>query len=114
MTLRKNLRGEMGMDVDEDEDGTQRPKQVEDYGIEVDFSSLENDDREVGQDLLSPVALSKLTSPLQDGSAEAGAEFDVSIAKLTNEIERMAPNMKAMERFVWIVSISYLISIISP
>ena len=39
------------MDVDEDEDGTQRPKEVEDYGIEVDFSLLENDDREVSENL---------------------------------------------------------------
>jgi structural maintenance of chromosome 1 len=35
------------MDVDEDEDGTQRPKTVQDYGIEVDFSLLEDDERQV-------------------------------------------------------------------
>ncbi|KAF8587801.1 condensin complex subunit SMC1 [Ramaria rubella] len=77
--MEENLRGDVAMDVDEDEDGTQRPKQVQDYGIEVDFSLLESDERE-------------------DGSADAGAEFDSSIAKLNSEIERMAPNMKAMER----------------
>ena len=44
---------------------------------------------------------------LKDGSADAGAEFDSSIAKLSSEIERMAPNMKAMERFVHYRQIFY-------
>lgn len=35
---------------------------------------------------------------MQDGSAETAAEFDAAITKLNAEIERMAPNMKAMER----------------
>lgn len=35
------------MDVDEDDDGTQHAKRVLDYGIEVDFSQLEDDEREV-------------------------------------------------------------------
>ena len=35
------------MDVDEEEDATVRPKQINDYGIEVDFESLDDDDREV-------------------------------------------------------------------
>ncbi len=35
------------MDVDEDEDGTQGPKRVPDYGIEVDFSSIEDEEEEV-------------------------------------------------------------------
>ncbi|KAK0192896.1 hypothetical protein F5146DRAFT_522977 [Armillaria mellea] len=62
-----------------DEDGTQQPKRVDDFGIEVDFESLDDDERE-------------------DGSAEALAQFDASISKLSGEIERMAPNLKAMER----------------
>ncbi|KAF8525826.1 condensin complex subunit SMC1 [Hysterangium stoloniferum] len=77
--MEENLRGDVAMDVDEDEDGTQRPKQVDNYGIQVDFSSLDDDER-------------------QDGSADAGAVFDNSISKLAAEIERMAPNMKAMEK----------------
>lgn len=64
------------MDVDEDEDATQRPKQVQDYGIEVDFDGLDEDLRE-------------------SGSVE---DFDKEIAKLNADIERMAPNLKAMER----------------
>jgi structural maintenance of chromosome 1 len=35
------------MDVDEDEDGTQRPKKIHDYGIEVDFEILDDDERKV-------------------------------------------------------------------
>ncbi|KIK68666.1 hypothetical protein GYMLUDRAFT_729684 [Collybiopsis luxurians FD-317 M1] len=78
--MEESLREEVAMDVDgEDEDGTQRPKAVQDYGIEVDFADIDDDERE-------------------DGSAEALAEFDAQIAKLNAEIERMAPNMKAMER----------------
>ncbi|KAH9930814.1 cohesin complex subunit psm1 [Amylocystis lapponica] len=77
--MEENLREEVAMDVDEDDDGSQQVKRLPDYGIEVDFGTLDDDDRE-------------------DGSPEALAEFDSSIAKLNTEIERMAPNMKAMER----------------
>lgn len=43
----QNIRDEVAMDVDEDE-GSQQVKRVSDYGIEVDFSSLDEDEREVG------------------------------------------------------------------
>lgn len=43
----QNLRDEVAMDVDEDEDGTQRPRQVQDYGIEVDFAALNDEERAV-------------------------------------------------------------------
>lgn len=69
------------MDLDEDEDETQRPKAVADFGIEVDFDSIEDDERE------------------QD-PAVAIAAYDKEIASTNAEIERMAPNMKAMERCV--------------
>jgi structural maintenance of chromosome 1 len=69
------------MDVDEDEDATQRPKKAADYGIEVDFDSIEDDERD------------------QD-SAEVLARYDKDIANTNGEIERMAPNMKAMDRYV--------------
>ncbi|THU82274.1 condensin complex subunit SMC1 [Dendrothele bispora CBS 962.96] len=77
--MEENLRDEVAMTVDEPEDGTQHPKHVQDYGIEVDFSLVDDDERE-------------------DGSSEALAELDAEVAKLSAEIERMAPNMKAMER----------------
>ena len=67
------------MDVDEDETGTQPVKKVQDYGIEVDFAMLGEEERE-------------------DGSAEALAQFDKQIANINVEIEKMAPNLKAMER----------------
>lgn len=47
------------MDVD-DEDGTQRPKAVQDYGIEVDFKDLDDEEREVRRLLL---VASRLRSP---------------------------------------------------
>ncbi|KAI5120058.1 hypothetical protein M0805_007809 [Coniferiporia weirii] len=76
--IEENLREEVAMDVD-DEEGTQRPRSVPGYGIEVDFEQLDDEER-------------------QDASGEMGAEFDSSIAKLNTEIERMAPNMKAMDK----------------
>ena len=72
------------MDVDEDEDATQRPKAVADYGIEVDFESIDEDERE-------------------EDSAEAVARYDKEVSNINSEIERMAPNMKAMERCVSII-----------
>ncbi|KAF7302129.1 Structural maintenance of chromosomes protein [Mycena indigotica] len=77
--MEENLKDEVAMEVDEDEDGAQQPRRVQDYGIEVDFDALDDDDR-------------------QDGSAEALQEIDSQIAKLTADIEKMAPNMKAIER----------------
>jgi hypothetical protein len=49
----QNLREEVAMDVDEDEDGTQRPRKVQDFGIEVNFESLDDEEREV-RDLYLP------------------------------------------------------------
>ncbi|KAG6898016.1 hypothetical protein C0992_007012 [Termitomyces sp. T32_za158] len=76
MEEHQNLRDEVAMDVDENEDGTQQLKKVQDHGIEVDFESLDDDTRENG----------------------SVADFDKDIAKLNAEIERMAPNLKAIER----------------
>jgi len=69
----------VAMDVGDDDDGTQQVKKIADYGIEVDFESLDDDER-------------------QDNSPEAAAEFDTSVSKLNADIERMAPNMKAIDR----------------
>ncbi|KAF8869575.1 cohesin complex subunit psm1 [Gymnopilus junonius] len=76
--LKNNLREEMAMDVDEDENGTQRPKVAADYGIQVDFQFIDDD-------------------PNED-PAETLARLDKEIGDKAAEIERMAPNMKAMER----------------
>lgn len=77
--MEENLGGEVPMLVDGDEDESERPKQVEDYDIEVDYSELEDEE-------------------MEDSSPEAAARFDEEITKVTAEIERMAPNLKAVER----------------
>ncbi|XP_006460449.1 hypothetical protein AGABI2DRAFT_203505 [Agaricus bisporus var. bisporus H97] len=77
--MEENLREEVTMDIDDDEDGTQKPKAVADYGIEVNFELIDEDDR------------------MQD-PAEMIAQFDKEITSANNDIERMAPNMKAVER----------------
>lgn len=95
----KNLREEVAMDVDEDEDGTQPVRKVADYDIEVNFDSLDDDEREV-------LFFSWLQSMVlgwpgrqQDNSPETVAEYDTKITKLNSDIERMAPNMKAVDRW---------------
>ncbi|RDX49778.1 cohesin complex subunit psm1 [Lentinus brumalis] len=77
--MEENLRDEVAMDVDDDEEGTQRVKRVPDYGIEVDFEAL----GEVDPD---------------EDPAETIKELDEAIAKANAEIERLAPNMKALDR----------------
>ncbi|KAI0757514.1 condensin complex subunit SMC1 [Daedaleopsis nitida] len=77
--MEENLRDEVAMDVDEDDEGTQRVKRVPDFGIEVSFDALDEDERE-------------------DASGETLKELDEAITKTNAEIERMAPNLKAMDR----------------
>lgn len=77
--MEENLREEVAMAVDEDEEGTQRPKKVQDYGIEIDFDALDDEERAAN-------------------SSETLTGFDTSISQLNSEIERMAPNLKAIER----------------
>ncbi|TIB40096.1 hypothetical protein E3P86_00824 [Wallemia ichthyophaga] len=65
------------MDVDDDEDATQRAVQIEDYGIEVNFDGVEDED--------------ELTE-------EAELKYQQEIAQMSEEIDRMAPNLKASDR----------------
>jgi len=67
------------MEVDQGGDDDEHPLKVANYGIEVDFSELEEEE-------------------MEDSSPEAAARFDDELAKLTAEIDRMAPNLKAVER----------------
>lgn len=69
------------MDVDDDENGTQRPKAVADYDIEVNFDSLDDDER-------------------TGDPSDIVVQFDKEIASANSDIERMAPNMKAIEKYV--------------
>jgi hypothetical protein len=59
----QNLREEVAMDVDEEEDGTQRPRRVQDFGIEVDFDSLDEDEREVHSSIDNPFSRSVQLMP---------------------------------------------------
>lgn len=67
---------ELAMDIDEDD---MRPTTTDDFGIEPDFDLLEEEDKE-------------------KASEEYGHEFDSQIAKMKAEIERVVPNMKAIDR----------------
>lgn len=86
------------MDIDEDEDTALKPKKGQDFGIEVDFNSLDDDQREVCLTNTRFHLANHWYVAVQDGSAEAAAEFDDAISKINAEIERMAPNMKAVDR----------------
>jgi hypothetical protein len=113
-SCRQNLRDEVAMDVDEEEeeggDSTQRIKRVPDYGIEVDFEILSANEREVSDVALSTtycaVFLCGRPGATQNPSSEVLGEFDASITKLNAEIERMTPNMKAMDRHVFLTSLT--------
>ncbi|KIY43828.1 hypothetical protein FISHEDRAFT_51957, partial [Fistulina hepatica ATCC 64428] len=74
--VRKTSTNAMDIDVD---DNNFQIKRGQDYGIEVDCEDLKEEDRE-------------------DGSPEALKAIDDDIAKATAEIERMAPNMKAVNQ----------------
>ncbi|TIB98263.1 hypothetical protein E3Q18_02132 [Wallemia mellicola] len=65
------------MDVDNEEDSTQRAVQIDDYGIEVNFDEVEDED--------------ELTE-------EAELRYQQEIETIGLEIERMAPNLKASDR----------------
>ncbi|WVF72212.1 hypothetical protein IAT40_007024 [Kwoniella sp. CBS 6097] len=71
------LRDENGMDIDDD--GSQRPVEADDYGIEPDFEDLEDEDKE-------------------NKSEEVGREFEAQIAKIKADLEKVVPNMKAIDR----------------
>jgi structural maintenance of chromosome 1 len=104
----QNLREEVAMDVDEEEEGDtiQRLKKVPDYGIEVDFDILSANEREVSAfngarfyGVLS--CLRTASASTQNSPSEVIGELEASITKINAEIERMTPNMKAMDRHVF-------------
>ncbi|KAL0960255.1 hypothetical protein HGRIS_011886 [Hohenbuehelia grisea] len=78
--MEENLREEVAMDVDENEDGTQHVRKFQDFGVEVNFEDLDDEERE------------------DEAPEKSLAAFDAEITKLSGEIERMAPNMKAIDR----------------
>lgn len=84
------------MDVDGDEDGTQQVADLPDFGVEVDFEALEDEEREVRRVL----KLGARTDALQDDSTAAEEALLAKIEKLVAEMERMSPNMKAIDKCV--------------
>lgn len=82
-----------------DEEATQKPVQVDDYGLEPDFDVLEEEDREVSTIIaLAVFWTTALTRVAQNEDEEVGREFEAQISKMRNDLERLAPNMKAVER----------------
>ncbi|GAA5966085.1 hypothetical protein JCM21900_006440 [Sporobolomyces salmonicolor] len=67
------------MDVDGPEDGTQNVFQANDYGVEVDFDELDDNEQE-------------------DGASAMEEHLLATIAKLQGEIDKMSVNLKAIER----------------
>ncbi|SPO26433.1 probable SMC1 - chromosome segregation protein [Ustilago trichophora] len=76
--LEETIDVDVPMDVDDD-DNTQKLMSAPDFGIQVDFSGLDDEAKE-------------------DGGASMGNELQTRIESITAEIEKMSPNMKAVER----------------
>ncbi|BGP16097.1 hypothetical protein JCM10213_007524 [Rhodosporidiobolus nylandii] len=67
------------MDVDGPEEGTQNIYQPKDYGVEVDFDELDEDEQE-------------------DGSTAMEDRLVATVTKLQAELDKMSVNLKAIER----------------
>ncbi|GAA5943343.1 cohesin subunit SMC1 [Sporobolomyces koalae] len=67
------------MDVDGPEDETQNIYEANDYGVEVDFDEIDEDER-------------------ADGSDDMAASLNETVVQLQSEIEKMSVNLKAIER----------------
>ena len=76
--LEETIDVDVPMDVDDD-NNTQKPMTAPDFGIQVDFSTLDDEAKD-------------------DGGAAMGNELQTRIESITAEIEKMSPNMKAVER----------------
>ncbi|KAL6712682.1 Structural maintenance of chromosomes protein 1 [Coniothyrium glycines] len=81
------------MDIDEDPDATQvQTAEVDDYGIEVDFEEL---DEELRSEILAIIESDEdETGPLQ----AAEEKLTEHINRLTTDIDKATPNMRAAER----------------
>ncbi|KAH8804334.1 cohesin complex subunit psm1 [Flagelloscypha sp. PMI_526] len=79
VAMEENLRDDVAMDVDETDEDLAKPKEIDDYGIEVDFDELDEDEKE-------------------DTMGEMAAKLEADMNKISAEIDKMAPNMKAVDR----------------
>lgn len=99
----------MEMDVDGEDDGTQRAAVVRDYGLVVDFEGLDEDEVEVSASFFGMQRREcKLMMLLweQDGSEEMEKKLLENVKKVEAEMEKMSPNAKAIERFVFLLPFS--------
>ena len=80
--------------MDLDEDGTQQAAHADDYGIVPDFDMLEEEDKMVSP--CQPRDADRVD--LKDSGEEVGLEFEAQITKMKNDLEKMVPNMKAIDR----------------
>jgi len=78
-----------------DDDGSQHPVKANDFGISPDFDVLEEEDKEV-RCLRFPA----VTDTLQNGGDDVGKEFEGQITRMKAELEKVIPNMKAIDRYV--------------
>ncbi|KAL4783515.1 RecF/RecN/SMC [Aspergillus varians] len=81
------------MDVDDDTQANDEYN-VQDYGIEVEFDSLGETLKEVSS--LVPVGCKRLTG--QDSDEKLEEELLDKVRSINNELDKMAPNTRAMER----------------
>jgi structural maintenance of chromosome 1 len=84
------------MAIDQDEDDTANVVAVSDYGIEVDFEQLEEEEEAVCA-FMRLYTYSRLE---QDGSPEMDRRLEKAITALVDEIQKMTPNMKAVSKCV--------------
>ena len=77
-----------------DDDGSQHAMKANDYGIQPDFDVMEEEDKEVCPSYASGLA----ADVEQSADADVGKEFEEQIAKMKAELEKMTPNMKAIDR----------------
>ena len=93
------------MDVDEDPDSSViHPAVIQDYGIIIDFDDLDEDLREVSRHLLPDTANPPTRNTLvtnaftQSNDEKLDEDLQEKVKALNNELDHMAPNMRAIER----------------
>lgn len=102
LTLVQALPAPMEMDVDGDDDGTQQVAPVVDYGVTVDFSELEDEEKEVRDRVLLSKRPSRLTRfDGQDGSAEMEETLQAAISSIQSELDKTSVNRKAIDRYAY-------------
>ena len=87
------------MDVDEEVDLDEQGPTVKDYGIEVDFDSLGETLKEVcNSSEITQRNLKVLTMSLKESDDKLEEELSEKIRTLNSELDKMAPNTRALER----------------